>query len=259
MTILRVQEPDHGLPGHVRATLAGLPARLRPAPDGPLRWVDGGTGWTARAGAELQRGARGLLVDAPAPAPVTEVEALRDAAARTGVVVAVASPFVLSPAWAACRAELAEDRPAITLLDVVAVATDPADLDRSMLASVAVVRPLLRGTSLRRAVPGLATSLVTCAGELAVTLTATVSVRSGMALTAVAAYRRWQVDLPGDGTARPGRAVVCDAAGTRAGRPVYATGARSAWMSLHAAVTAAAPPAYGLDDVLADMLVVEGR
>lgn len=258
MTVLPVQEPESGLPSHVRASLAGVPGRLRPAPDGPVRWIDGSAGWTARAHTHLEHGARGLLVDLPAIEPAGEIEALRDAADGTGAVIAVASPYVHSPAWTACRAELADDRPQISLLDVVTVTVDPAGLDRSLLASLAAVRPLLRGTSLRRAAPDVATTLVTHAGGLAVTLACAVSVRPGMVLTAVGPHRRWRVDLPHDGTARPGHATVHDASGTRAWRPIYASSARAAWTDLHAAVTGGTRPAYGLDDLLADVLLLDG-
>ena len=255
MSVLQIQTPEGGVPDRVNVGLAGLPGRLRLGLDGPLRWVDGTAGWTARAGTELRRGARGLLIDRPAPA--ADLEALRDQAARASAVIAVASPYVLSPTWAACRAALAADRPAAGLLDAVSVVSDPADLDRAVLASLAVVRPLLGGTTLRRAAADLPTTLVTSEGALAVTLTCAVSVRPGLVLTLVGAERRWRVDLPDDGTARPGSAVVADATGSTAVRPVYASSARAAWAGLHAAVVTGAPPPYGLDDLLADVQLFE--
>ncbi|MBI4940320.1 MAG: hypothetical protein HY830_06210 [Actinobacteria bacterium] len=258
MTAHLVQAPPSGFTRSQVATLAGLPETYAAAASGSVRIVDGAPGWVDRAVRAVDSGVRALVVDRPAPEPVAQVGSLRDLARAHSVVVAVDSPYVGSPTWGASRDRLLADVAGIALLDAVAVVGDPRDLERALLAQVAVVRPLLRRTTLRRSAPG-SSMLVTDDGDLVTSVAATVSVTPGLVLELVGARVRWRIELPDDGTARPGRAVRHDATGETAIRPIYATSSRSTWLALAARLDGSSTDVlYDLDALLLDLEVLAG-
>jgi hypothetical protein len=237
--------------------MASLPETFRAVTSGSVRLIDGGHGWAGRARQALGSEVRALIVDRPAPDPVEEVRSLRRLARAHDVVVAVDSPYVGSPTWGACRERLLVDAADAGLVDSVAVVQGAEDLERALLAQVAVVRPLLRGGTLRRSSPGSST-LVTREGDLVASLSVTVSVTPGLLLDVVGPRVRWRVELPDDGTAKPGRAVRRDSLGETAARPIYSTASRGTWRALAALLDGSPGDVYDLDTLLLDLQLLAG-
>jgi hypothetical protein len=237
------------------STLASLPETFHRSTNGSVRLIDGGTGWTERASSGITSGARALIVERPSPEPIENLRRLSDLAREHDVAVVVDSPFVGSPAWTACREGLIADSAGAGLLDSVVVVRDPQDLERALLAQIAVVRPLLRGATIRRLYPGAAV-LVTVDGTLAATLSAATSVSPGMMLDLVGPHVRWRMELPDDGTARPGHAVRHDALGEKAIRPIHSTASRRTWRSLADQLNGSTRDTYDLDTLLLDLEIL---
>jgi hypothetical protein len=77
-----------------------------------------------------------------------------------------------------------------------------------------------------------------------------------MVLDLVGPQVRWRVELPDDGTARPGRAVRHDALGETALRPIYSTASRSTWLALADRLSGSPAAVYDLDTLLLDLEIL---
>lgn len=250
---LLVQVPATGFTAVHTATLASLPDTFRPvANGGAIVTVDGRSGWTERAALGVRAGARAVIVDRPEPDDIGRVVALRDLAKDRGVLVAVESPYAGSPTWSSCQSAVIQDASSSCLIDSVAVVADAEDMDRALLAQMAVVRPLLGTTTLRRLMAGAAT-LVTRDGDAVVSISVTVSVQPRLTLDVVSARVRWRIELPNDETAQPGRASREDVAGRRAERPIFCSSSRWQWRAVAARLAGRDEPVYDLDSLLLDL------
>ena len=102
-------------------------------------------------------------------------------------------------------------------------------------------------------------ALVGHSGGAAVSLTAVASETPGSTLRmdAVSAARRWQAHFDHTALARPTEITLYDGNGALSRPLLYASGRRSTWMQLHAAITEHASILYSLEDLATDLEIVK--
>jgi hypothetical protein len=102
-------------------------------------------------------------------------------------------------------------------------------------------------------------ALVGHSGPAAVSLTAIASQTPGSTLRmdVVSAARRWQAHFDDTALARPTEITIYDGNGALSRPLLYASGRRSTWMQLHAAITEQASIPYSLEDLATDLEIVK--
>jgi hypothetical protein len=267
---------------HARV-LAGLPRSFRPVPaDGRTRTdvvlVSGaGTTWAERAQSAFDGGAKGVMLTAidawhperrwgcsappktgSACAPPETCAALHRIRPPAGVATVIDSPWAAHPAVLDATAPIAADLTAITFITGAftvppqagpsgRLAVEHLALVRVVAAPVVDVRVLAAGDG--------GYELVGTAGQVPVHLSATVSAAGTERgeLCLLGADRQWSLAFGGTALAIPPRVSRAAAGGETVRPAVYECAQRAAWRAMHAAVTAAPVPRYGLACLRADV------
>ena len=200
--------------------------------------------WMDRIGLALDAGAKGILLATPTAVDPAQVRTL----ATGGLVVAVDRTVDSDPSWAAAVSDIAVDVRSASLIDSVVTVEDATEssLFAGLVEQVALVRSLL-GSFVHLGCIHRTTrqhALVGHSGGTAVSLTAIASETPGSTLRmdVVSAARRWQAHFDDTALARPTEITLYDGNGALSHPLLYASGRRSTWMQLHAAITEQAYP-----------------
>ena len=215
--------------------------------------------WMDRVGLAVDAGAKGILLAAPTAADPAQVRTL----ATGGLVVAVDIRFAPDPSWAAAVSDIAVDARSASLIDSVVTVEKATEssLFAGLVEQLALVRSLfgsfdhlgcIHRTTRQHA-------LVGHSGGAAVSLTAVASETPGSTLRmdVVSAARRWQAHFDDTALARPTEITLYDGNGALSRPLLYASGRRSAWMQLHAAITEQASIPYSLEDLATDLEIAK--
>jgi hypothetical protein len=239
-----------------RVVLASLPQRFvitrKRGADIAVVSVDG-------IGTAVAAGAKGILLVA---STAVELPQIRDLAPGDAVI-AVDTRFAADPTWAATLADIAPDARTASLIDSVVTVEELTEraLFESLVDQLAVLRRLVgsfdRLGCIHRSSRQLA--LVGSASGVAVSLTAVASATLGSTLRVdvVSADRRWKAYFDDTALARPTEITLYDCHGARSRPLLYASGRRTAWIQLHAAITEKANVAYSLDDFATDLRIAQ--
>ena len=181
-------------------------------------------------------------------------------------VVAVDIRFVPDPSWAAAVSDIAVDaRIVFSLIHSVVTVEDATE--SSLFAGLGradgLVRSLLGSFDHLVCIHRTARqhALLGHSGGAAVSLTAVASQTPGSTLRmdVVSAACCWQAHFDDTALARPTEITLYDGNGALARPLLYASGRRSTWMQLHAAITEQASIPYSLEDLTTDLEIVKGR
>ena len=248
-----------------RAVLASLPQRFlvtgkRVGECTDIVVVSGqDPSWTKRVGLALDAGAKGILLAAPTAADPAQVRTL----ATGGLVVAVDMRFAPDPGWAAAVSDIAVDARSASLIDCVVTVEDATEsaLFAGLVEQIALVRSLLGSFDHLGCIHRTARqhALVGRSGGAAVSLTAVASTTPGSTLRmdVVSAARRWQAHFDHTVLARPAGITMHDGNGAISRPLIYASGHRTTWMQLHAAIAEQARIPYSLEDLATDLEIAK--
>jgi hypothetical protein len=248
-----------------RAVLASLPQRFLVTEKGVSECTDivvvsgQEPSWMDRVGLAVDAGAKGILLAAPTAADPVQVRTL----ATAGLVVAVDIRFAPDPSWAAAVSDIAVDARSASLIDSVVTVENATEssLFAGLLEQMALVRSLLGSFDHFRCIHRTARqhALVGHSGRAAVSLTAIASQTPGSTLRmdVVSAARRWQADFDDTVLARSTEITLYDGNGALSRPFLYASGRRSTWIQLHAAITEQASIPYSLEDLATDLEIVQ--
>ena len=215
--------------------------------------------WVDRVRLAADEGAKGILLAAPTAADPAQVRALPIGS----FFVAVDIRFVPDPSWAAAVSEIAVDARSASLIDSVVTVEDATEssLFAGLVEQMALVRSLLGSFDHLGCIHRTARQhgLVGHSGGAAVSLTAVASQTPGSTLRmdVVSAARRWLAHFDDMALARPTEIILYDGNGALARPLLYASGRRSTWMQLHAAITEQASIPYSLEDLATDLEIVK--
>ena len=179
------------------------------------------------------------------------------------VVVSGQKPFWLDRVGRAIDAGIAVDARSASLIDSVVTVEDATEssLFAGLVEQMALVRSLLGSFDHLGCIHRTARqhALVGHSGQAAVSLTAIASQTSGSTLRmdVVSAARRWQAHFDDTALARPTEITLYDGNGALSHPLLYASGRRSTWMQLHAAITEQASIPYSLEDLATDLEIVK--
>jgi hypothetical protein len=179
------------------------------------------------------------------------------------LVVAVDIRFAPDPSWAAVVSDIAVDARSASLVDSVVTVEDATEssLFAGLVEQMALVRSLLGSFDHLGCIHRTARqhALVGHSGRAAVSLTAIASQTPGSTLRmdVVSAARRWQAHFDDTALARPTEITIYDGNGALSRPLLYASGRRSTWMQLHAAITEQASIPYSLEDLATDLEIVK--
>jgi hypothetical protein len=244
-----------------RAVLASLPRRFlitgkRVGKCADIVVVSGREpSWIDRIGLAVDAGAKGVLLAAATAADPDQVRTL----ATGGLVVAVDTRFAPDPSWAAAVSDIAVDARSASLIDSVVTVEDATEsaLFAGLVEQLALVRSLLGSFDHLGCIHRTARqhALVGHSGGAAVSLTAVASQTPGSTLRmdVVSAARRWQAHFDDTALARPTEITIYDGNGALSRPLIYASGRRTTWMQLHAAITEQASIPYSLEDLATDL------
>jgi hypothetical protein len=248
-----------------RAVLASLPRRFlitrkRAGECADIVVVSGREpSWMDRVGLAVDAGAKGILLATPTAADPAQVRTL----VTGGVVVAVDIRFAPDPSWAAAVADIAVDARSASLIDSVVTVEDATEgaLFAGLVEQMALVRSLLGSFDHLGCIHRTARqhALVGHSGGAAVSLTAVASQTPGSTLRVdvVSAARRWQAQFDDTALARPTEITIYDGNGALSRPLIYASGRRTTWLQLHAAITEQASIPYSLEDLATDLEIVK--
>jgi hypothetical protein len=227
------------------AVLASLPSSLRPVPGGgELVAVSGSAaGWSQRALAALEGGARGILVIDPTldDAAAGSATELRRRAAHLGVPVVLGSPWADNPAVPTAAPEFRRRGLPGRLLEARVTAPVGAALDSGLVAQLALVRAAV-GTIVDASLVTSDDRGYTVLGALGSGLRVVlVGVRTNALpesarLRLLADESSVELAIPASATARPAHAVITDARGATLLPTVYENAHRASWRRLCRAV-----------------------
>ena len=212
-----------------------------------------------RVGLALDAGAKGILLATPTAVDPAQVRTL----ATGGLVVAVDIRFAPDPSWAAAVSDIAVDARSASLIDSVVTVEDATEssLFAGLVEQMALVRSLLGSFDHLGCIHRTARqhALVGHSGGAAVSLTAVASQTPGSTLRmdVVSAARRWQAHFDHTALARPTEITLYDGNGALSRPLLYASGRRSTWMQLHAAITEQASIPYSLEDLATDLEIAK--
>jgi hypothetical protein len=215
--------------------------------------------WVDRVRLAADEGAKGILLATPTAADPAQVRALPIGS----FVVAVDIRFVPDPSWAAAVSDIAVDARRASLIDSVVTVEDATEssLFAGLVEQMALVRSLLGSFDHLVCIHRTARqhALLGHSGGAAVSLTAVASQTPGSTLRmdVVSAARRWQAHFDDTAPARPTEITLYDGNGALARPLLYASGRRSTWMQLHAAITEQASIPYSLEDLATDLEIVK--
>ena len=247
-----------------RAVLASLPRRFlitgkRVGECADIVVVSGQEpSWMDRVGLAVDAGAKGILLTAPTAVDPAQVRSL-----VTGGLVAVDIRFAPDPGWAAAVSDIAVDTRSASLIDSVVTVEDATEssLFAGLVEQVALVRSLFGSFDYLGCIhrTNRQHALVGHSGGAAVSLTAVASETPGSTLRmdVVSAARRWQAHFDDTALARPTEITLYDGNGALSRPLLYASGRRSTWMQLHAAITEQASIPYSLEDLATDLEIVK--
>ncbi len=238
------------------AVLASLPRRFRLAgsdrPDVHLV-PSGAPDWADQLAGAIRDGARGALVTGAGPLELDALAALAASARAARFPVVVGACFVYDPAWVAALPAMRADSRRSAIIDSVAQGGEPVDL---LTGQLAMLRPLLGDLAALRAAHLAASSYAVCAeiGESVLNLAGAVSLPGAppLRIQLSSLVHRWDAVFNDAAPATPTAVTRLDATGTLTFPLRYESSHRFAWLALHAAITDAQPPGYGLDELLAD-------
>ena len=212
-----------------------------------------------RVSLAVDGGAKGILLATPTAADPAQLRAL----ATGGLVVAVDIRFAPDPSWAAAVSDIAVDSRSASLIDSVVTVEDATEgsLFAGLIEQMALVRSLLGSFDHLGCIHRTARqhALVGHSGGAAVSFTAVASQTPGSTLRmdVVAATRRWEAHFDHTALARPTEITLYDGNGAHSRPLIYASGRRSTWIQLHAAITEHASIPYSLEDPATDLEVVK--
>jgi hypothetical protein len=215
--------------------------------------------WMDRVGLAIDAGAKGILLASPTAVDPAQVRTL----AIGDLIVAVDIRFAPDPSWAAAVSEIAVDARSASLVDSVVRVEDATEssLFAGLVEQMALARSLLGSFDHLGCIHRTARqhALVGHSGQAAVSLTAIASQTSGSTLRmdVVSAARRWQAHFDDTAPARPTEITIYDGNGALSRPLLYASGRRSTWMQLHAAITEQASIPYSLEDLATDLEIVK--
>jgi hypothetical protein len=217
--------------------------------------------WLDRVGRAVDAGTKGILLVTPTAADPAQVRTL----ATEGLLIAVDIRFANDPCWAAAVSDIAVDARCASLIDCVKTVEDATErsLFTGLVEQVALVRSLLGSFDYLGCIHRTARqhALVGHSGGAAVSLTAVASQTLGSTLRmdVVSVARHWQAQFDDTGVARPTEITLYDGNGALSRPLLYASGRRSTWMQLHAAITQQASIPYSLEDLATDLEIVMER
>jgi hypothetical protein len=252
--------------------LASMPARFRVAADNAdIALISGDQpGWGERAASAVRSRMRAVMLTGFRSMTADAISSLSEEASDADVIVAAATPYATNPGWAATLPLIAADLQASAVLD--SVATVPIPAVGSVAACNAALRAALTSqlAVIRQLVPefgGLATAhasdhgyvLAGATPGISVTLAGTVSGAGGehLALDLVGPAHHWHAALHADANAFPARISISGPDGERIWPPVYESGYRAAWASLHEAISTQTAPGYPADQLARDLAAAE--
>lgn len=248
-----------------RAVLASLPQRFlitgkRVGECADIVVVSGREpAWMDRVGLAIDAGAKGILLATPTAADPAQVRTL----ATGGLVVAVDMRFAPDPGWAAAVSDIAVEARSASLIDSIVTVEDAIEsaLFAGLVEQITLVRSLLGSFDHLGCIHRTARqhALVGHSGRAAVSLTAIASQTPGSTLRmdVVSAARRWQAHFDDTALARPTEITLYDGNGALSRPFLYASGRRSTWMRLHAAITEQASIPYSLEDLATDLEIAK--
>jgi hypothetical protein len=248
-----------------RAVLASLPRRFLITKKWAGESVDivvvsgQEASWMDRVGLAVDAGAKGILLAAATAADPAQVRSL----VTGSLIVAVDTRFAADPSWAAAVSDIAVDARCASLIDSVVTVEDATEraFFAGLVEQLALVRSLLGSFDHIRCIHRTARqhALVGHSGGAVVTLTAVASQTPGSTLRmdVVSAARRWQAHFEDTAIARPTEITLYDGNGALSRPLLYASGRRTAWMQLHAAITEHASFPYSLEDLTTDLEIAK--
>ena len=214
--------------------------------------------WLDRVGRAVDAGTKGILLATPTAADPVQVRTL----ATEGLLIAVDIRFAPDPCWAVAVSDIAVDARCASLIDCVMTVEDATEssLFAGLVEQVALVRSLLGSFDHLGCIHRTARqhALVGHSGGAAVNLTAVASQTLGstLRLDVVSVARHWQAHFDDTALARPTEIILYDGNGALSRPLLYASGRRSTWMQLHAAITQQASIPYSLEDLATDLEIV---
>jgi hypothetical protein len=232
-----MSSPEADAAGAVAQVVASLPVSLHPSDDGwgALVAIAGTNGWTEEALASISSGARGLMVISPSAA---EVAALKERADALGVPVVIDTEWAHNPAVAAAAPQFAAHNDENSLLEARVNAPAGADLDRVLLAQLALIRaavdPVVSLTYARRNEHGYdALARLASGARASLAAILTDALPTSASLRIIKPHHAVALALPGSGTAAPGKVTVSGPEGATLLPTQWESAHRAAWRRLH--------------------------